>query len=155
MKTLSAKQILDIGDVVHLTGVPPSTLRFYEEKGLIRSTGRNGLRRLYQSHVLQQLEFISLGQHAGLTLEEIASMFTPEGKLLVDRKFLLKKAEEVEKSLLKLSVIRNTLLHVAKCSAPNHMECPKFQRLLRVAGKKKPARTEKKQNRKISVNGST
>lgn len=147
MKAISTKQTLDIGEVVKLTGVPPATLRFYEEKGLIRSTGRNGLRRLFQSHVLQQLEFISLGRHAGLTLEEIASMFTSEGKLLVDRKFLLKKADDIERSLHKLSAIRNTLLHVAKCSAPNHMECPKFQRLLRVAGKKKrvaPTRARKR-----------
>lgn len=132
------KQVLDIGEVAALTGVPPATLRFYEEKGLIRSTGRNGLRRLFNSHVLQQLEFIALGQHAGLSLEEISSMFTPEGKLLVNRRFLLDKADDVERSLQKLTAIRNTLLHVAKCSAPNHMECPKFRRLLHVAGKKKP-----------------
>ncbi|WP_413943084.1 helix-turn-helix domain-containing protein [Bdellovibrio sp. HCB-162] len=140
MKSVSTKQTLDIGEVVQLTGVPPATLRFYEEKGLIRSTGRHGLRRLFQAHVLQQLQFITLGKHAGLTLEEIASMFTSEGKLLVDRNFLFQKADEIEKSIHKLSAIQNTLLHVAKCSAPNHMECPKFQRLLEVAGKKKPRR---------------
>jgi DNA-binding transcriptional MerR regulator len=126
---------LDIGQVVQLTGVPPSTLRFYEEKGLIRSTGRNGLRRLFSSHVIQQLEFIGLGQHAGLTLEEIASMFTTEGRLLVNREFLFEKAKKMERSIQQLTAVRNTLLHVAKCSAPNHMQCPKFQRLLRVAGK--------------------
>ncbi len=128
---------LDIGEVVRLTGVRPSALRFYEEKGLIRSTGRKGLRRLFSSHVLQQLEFIGLARHAGLSLEDIASMFTPEGKLQVNRGFLVKKADEMERSIRKLTTVRNTLLHVAKCSAPNHMECPKFQRLLRVAGKLK------------------
>lgn len=140
MKIIPKNQTLDIGEVVNMTGIPPATLRFYEEKGLIRAKSRNGLRRQFQSHVVQQLEFISLGQHAGLTLEEIASMFTPEGKLSVDRKFLLKKAEDVERSIHRLNAVRNTLLHVAKCSAPNHMECPKFQRLLRVAGKKKVVR---------------
>ncbi|MGF6775459.1 DNA-binding transcriptional MerR regulator [Paraburkholderia sp. GAS334] len=35
---------LDIGEVVHRSGVPASTLRFYEEKGLITSRGRRGLR---------------------------------------------------------------------------------------------------------------
>lgn len=132
----SDKRTLDIGEVTKLTGVPPSTLRYYEEKGLIRSTSRHGLRRLFNSHVLEQLQFIALGQHAGLTLEEIASMFTAEGKLLVNRQFLVNKASEVEKSIQKLTTVKNTLLHVAKCSARNHMECPKFRRLLRVAGKK-------------------
>ncbi|WII72628.1 helix-turn-helix domain-containing protein [Bdellovibrio sp. 22V] len=137
MKANSINKTLDIGEVVRLTGVPPSTLRYYEEKGLIRSTGRHGLRRLFNSHVLQQLEFIALGRHAGLSLEDIASMFTPEGKLQVNRGFLFEKADEMEKSIRKLTAVRNTLLHVAKCSAQNHMECPQFQRLLRVAGKRK------------------
>jgi DNA-binding transcriptional MerR regulator len=36
---------LDISEVAHRAGVPASTLRFYEEKGLIAPTGRRGLRR--------------------------------------------------------------------------------------------------------------
>jgi len=136
MKTDFAKRTLDIGEVVRLTGVKPSALRFYEEKGLIRSTGRHGLRRLFNSHVLQQLQFIALGRHAGLSLEEIASMFTTEGRLQVKRGFLLEKADEMEASIRKLTAVHKTLLHVAKCSAPNHMECPKFIRLLHLAGKK-------------------
>src|SRR5690242_5737449 len=36
---------LDIGDVARRAGLPVSTLRYYEEKGLIASVGRNGLRR--------------------------------------------------------------------------------------------------------------
>ena len=147
MKPNSTSEALDIGDVVRLTGVRPSTLRFYEENGLIRSTGRHGLRRLFNSQVLQQLEFIALSKHAGLTLEDIASMFTPEGKLQVNRDFLYVKANEIERSIRKLASIRNTLLHVAKCSAPKHMECAKFQRLLRVAGKKNAASLKPKKRR--------
>lgn len=147
MKSESVKKTLDIGEVSRRSGVPPSTLRFYEEKGLIRSTGRQGLRRLFQSYVLQQLEFIALGRHAGFTLEEIASMFSTEGRLQVDRRLLLEKTRELEKSIQRLTATRNTLLHVAKCSAPNHMECPRFQRLLRIAGKKRPARETPKKSR--------
>lgn len=142
--TVARKSSLDIGEVVKMTGVPPSALRFYEEKGLIRSTGRNGLRRQFASHVIQQLEFITLAQHAGLTLDDISSMFTTEGRLQVDRNFLLIKAKEMERSIRQLEAIRTTLLHVAKCSAPNHMECPKFQRLLRVAGKKSRVRGKRR-----------
>jgi DNA-binding transcriptional MerR regulator len=43
---------LDIAEVAHRAGVPASTLRFYEEKGLISSTGRRGLRRQYDPGVL-------------------------------------------------------------------------------------------------------
>lgn len=145
------KKTLDIGEVVEQTGVPPSTLRFYEEKCLIRSSGRHGLRRLFDSHVLQQLEFIYLGRHAGLSLEEIAKMFSTEGKLQVNRQFLVNKADEIEKNIERLSAVRNTLLHVAQCSAPNHMECPKFQKLLRIAGKKQAhqAKLTKKSKKRL------
>lgn len=128
------KPSLDIGEVAELTGMRPSTLRFYEEKGLIRPTSRKGLRRQYGACILQQLEFIALGQNAGLSLGEISVMFTSEGFLQVDRRVLVKKADDIGRNLRKLEAVRNTLLHVAKCSAANHMECPKFRRLLRVAG---------------------
>lgn len=38
---------LDIADVTQRAGLPASTLRYYEEKGLIVSNGRRGLRRQY------------------------------------------------------------------------------------------------------------
>ncbi|MEM6993430.1 MAG: MerR family transcriptional regulator, partial [Myxococcota bacterium] len=70
---------MDIGEVARATGLPPSTLRFYEAKGLIESCGRRGLKRLFDPGVLETLALISLGRSAGLSLEEIASMFTPRG----------------------------------------------------------------------------
>ena len=38
---------LDIAEVAKRSGVPASTLRFYDESGLIASVGRRGLRRLF------------------------------------------------------------------------------------------------------------
>ena len=129
------KKTLDIGEVVRSSGLPPSTLRFYEEKGLIRSTGRRGLRREFDSSILEQLEFIALGRHAGFTLPEIAKMFSADGRFKIDRRQLLNKADQLEKTLKRLAAIRDGLRHVANCPAKSHFECPKFQRLLRVAGK--------------------
>ena len=128
--------MLDIGDVVHISGLPPSTLRFYEEKRLIRSIGRTGLRRLYDHRVLQRLEFIAMGQIAGFGLEQISAMFAKDGRLKVDRNLLMEKSTELERSIKQLGAIRNTLEHVAHCSASDHLECPKFLRLLKLAGKK-------------------
>jgi DNA-binding transcriptional MerR regulator len=130
------KKMLDIGEVSKLSGLPPSTLRYYEEKGLIRSMGRTGLRRLFDSRVLERIEFIAMGQIAGFGLNDISKMFAADGRLKVDRKLLLKKADEIEKNIKQLGAIRNTLEHVAHCSAPDHLECPKFLRLLHLAGKK-------------------
>lgn len=49
-------------------GVAASTLRFYEEKGLFASVGRQGLRRRFDPGVLEQLTLIALGQVAGFSL---------------------------------------------------------------------------------------
>ena len=45
---------LDIAAVAQQSGVPASALRYYEEKGLIASVGRRGLRRLFDAGVLEQ-----------------------------------------------------------------------------------------------------
>ena len=47
---------LDIGEVVKRSGVPASTLRYYEQLGLLQSLGRRGLRRQYDEQVLERLE---------------------------------------------------------------------------------------------------
>lgn len=137
------KKILDIGEVSKASGLPPSTLRFYEEKGLIKSIGRSGLRRLFDHRVLERIDFIAMGQQAGFELEDIAAMFSKDGKLKVDRNLLLQKADELQRSIKMLGAIKNTIEHVAHCSAPDHLECPKFLKLLRLAGKKQ-VRTRKK-----------
>ncbi|WP_444996764.1 helix-turn-helix domain-containing protein [Aliikangiella sp. IMCC44359] len=129
-------QIIDIGKVVKLSGLPASTLRFYEEKGLIQSIGRNGLRRQYSDSVLEQLALISLGRSVGFSLENIATMLTPKGPD-IDRERLAAKADELDRSILQLTAMRDGLRHAANCPAPSHLECPKFRRLLNLAGKKR------------------
>ena len=51
---------MDIAEVAKRSGVPASTLRYYEEKGLIASVGRQGLRRVFTPNVLNQLALIAL-----------------------------------------------------------------------------------------------
>lgn len=115
------------------SGVPASTLRFYEEKGLIASTGRRGLRRVFSSGVLERLALIAMGSAAGFSLDEIALMFAPDGRPQIGRQVLFAKAEELDATIRKLSAVRDALRHAAACPAPSHMECPKFQRILRAA----------------------
>jgi DNA-binding transcriptional MerR regulator len=124
---------LDIAEVAHRSGVPASTLRFYEEKGLISSCGRRGLRRLFKPDVLDRLAVIALGSSAGFSLGQIASMFGPDGRPNIDRQLLTDKASELDRTIRQLSAMRDGLRHAAACRAPSHMECPTFRRLLRAA----------------------
>ena len=137
-------KLLDIGEVVKQSGLPASTLRFYEEKGLIRSVARRGLRRQYEAKVMQQLGLIALGRSAGFALDEIAQMVSPEGAR-IDRAQLRQKAEMLDEQIKRLTAMRNGLLHAIDCQAPSHLECPNFQRWLRLASKGHFARNESAQ----------
>ena len=124
---------MDITEVAKRSGVPASALRFYEEKGLIASVGRQGLRRVFDPGVLERLALITLGQSAGFSLDEIARMFAPDGSPQIDRKALATKADELDETIRKLSAMSEGLRHAAACRAPSHMECPTFRRLLKGA----------------------
>jgi len=127
---------LDIGDVARHSGLPASTLRYYEEKGLIASTGRRGLRRQYDREVLQRLALIALGREAGFSLDEIRAMFGADGEPAIDRAKLDAKADELDHTIRRLSAVRDGLRHAAVCPAPSHLACPTFQKLLRVAARR-------------------
>ena len=124
---------LDIAEVAKRSGVPASTLRYYEDRGLIASVGRFGLRRTFDRRVLERLALIALGRSAGFSLDEIARMFAPDGRPQIDRQALAGKAQELDGTIRKLSAMRDGLRHAAACPAPSHMECPKFRRLLGIA----------------------
>jgi DNA-binding transcriptional MerR regulator len=125
---------LDIVEVSRRTGVPASTLRYYEEKGLIASIGRRGLRRLFDPAVLERLALISLGRAGGFALSEIAEMLTPEGLPRMDRARLDAKADELDRTIQRLTAMREGLRHAARCPAARPMECPTFRRAVRLAG---------------------
>ena len=90
---------LDIAEVAERSGLPASALRYYEEKGLIRSIGRRGLRRVFPAGVVERLALIALGRAAGFSLEEMARMFTRDGRLKIDRGQLAAKAKELDATI--------------------------------------------------------
>ena len=127
---------MDIATVAQRSGLPASTLRHYEAKGLIRSIGRAGLRRVFAPDVLERLALVALGRSAGFSLDEIASMFVGGGRPRIDRARLAAKADELDATMARLGALRDGLRHAARCPAPSHFECPTFRKLL--AGAKRP-----------------
>ena len=126
---------MDIAEVARRSGLPASTLRFYEEKGLIASTGRRGLRRVFDAGIVERLALIALGRAAGFSLEEIGRMFSPQGRPRIDRRALADKAEAIDQTIRRLLAMRNGLRHAAACPARSHFECPTFRRLIGAASR--------------------
>ena len=100
---------MDITEVAQRSRLTASTLRFYEEKGLIASIGRRGLHRVFDPKVLERLALIALGRSAGFSLDEIALMFAPDGRPRLDRPMLAAKAEELDRTIRKLTEMRDGL----------------------------------------------
>ena len=129
-------KLLDIGEVPKVSGVSPSALRYYEETGLISPVARRGLRRQYSPDVLLRLNLIIMGKAANFSLDEIAGMFSRDGKPEISRALCSAKARELNEKIHDLTALRDTLLHVASCPALSHMDCPTFRRLAGIAGKR-------------------
>lgn len=64
-------KLLTIGEVSHRSGVAQTSLRFYEDRGLISSTRSGGNQRRYDRAVLRRLAFIRAAQRVGLSLEQV------------------------------------------------------------------------------------
>lgn len=129
--------VLDIGEVAERSGVAPSTLRYYEEIGLISSLWRRGLRRQFDADVLLKLSLIAMGKAAGFSLEEIAGMFGQDGRPDIPRDQLRIRADELQRQMAELRTLRDILRHVADCPAPSHLECPTFRKLMQVASRRR------------------
>ncbi|MGE8062764.1 helix-turn-helix domain-containing protein [Pseudomonas sp. NPDC089547] len=121
---------MDIADVAKRTGVPASTLRYYEKKGLLTSLAGRGQRRQFAADVADRLALIALGQAAGFSLDEVGTMLVD---LQVDRQMLLAKADELDARIKRLQAMSKGLRHAAQCPEKDHLSCPKFQRLMKLS----------------------
>jgi len=62
---------LTIGELSERSGIATSAIRYYEDRGLIRSRRTPGNQRRYDRPMLRRLAFIRTAQRVGLSLEEI------------------------------------------------------------------------------------
>ena len=121
---------MDIADVAKRTGVPASTRRYYEKKGLLKSLAGHGQRRQFAADVADRLALIALGQAAGFSLDEVGAMLVD---LQVDRQMLMAKADELDARIKRLRAMSKGLRHAAQCPEKDHLTCPKFQQLMKLS----------------------
>ena len=129
---------LDIAEVVRRSGVAASALRYYEQLGLIAPIGRHGLRRVFADSVLERLALIALGRAAGLSLQEVGVMLAGEGAAYLDRARLAAQADALDRSIARMTAMRDGLRHAAACRAASHLQCSRFRALMRLATRAGP-----------------
>jgi MerR family transcriptional regulator, redox-sensitive transcriptional activator SoxR len=74
---------LTIGQLARRAGVATSAIRFYEARGLVRSSRTGGNQRRYEQAELRRIAFIRTAQRVGLSLEEIGEALAtlPESRV--------------------------------------------------------------------------
>lgn len=77
-----ANDLLTIGELAARTGLSVSAIRFYEEKGLVRSLRTSGNQRRFPRSDIRRLSFALIAQRLGLTVQDIAAELgsLPEGR---------------------------------------------------------------------------
>ncbi len=125
---MNKEESLSIGQVSKRSGVASSALRFYEERGLIRSQRASSGHRHYPRYVLRRISFIVFAQKVGLSLDEIASEIaklpedhTPNGQ---DWSKLSRTWKtRIEEKIAELERLKNGLSHCIGCGCLSLTEC--------------------------------
>jgi DNA-binding transcriptional MerR regulator len=68
------QQRLTIGELAKRAGVPTSTVRYYERRGLVTPDAWESGQRRYEEKSLRLLVFVGMLQDAGLSLDDIEGM---------------------------------------------------------------------------------
>ncbi len=130
--------LLDIGEVAERTGLAPSTLRYYEDRGLIEPAARRGLRRQYRPEVVARLAVVVLCQESRFTLAETRQVLATRGEPGW-RQLVARKLEEVRAQITTLEQAADGLAHALDCPSPDVLQCRHFRaHLARVLPARRP-----------------
>jgi MerR family redox-sensitive transcriptional activator SoxR len=104
-----------------------STLRYYEQIGLIPSPIRKSGKRIYEEDIIGRLEFIKLSQSAGFQIDEIKlwlegfdSNIPPSERWRV---MAIKKQQELVEKQNQISLMQSVLQNSLQCNCLSWDEC--------------------------------
>ncbi|MFW3117896.1 MerR family transcriptional regulator [Mycolicibacterium mageritense DSM 44476 = CIP 104973] len=115
---------MTIGEVARRAGVAQTTLRYYEQLGLLPAPGRVGGQRRYQESVLVRLEVIRLCKAAGFALDDIAVLMDDDtpGRPAA-RALAQAKLSEIDEQMTALTRARAIIEWGMQCTCPSIDAC--------------------------------
>ena len=128
MKKPTDSQVLTVGEVARRSGVPVSTIHFYEAKGLIESWRTKGNQRRYARSVLRRLAIILIAQRAGIPLSVIRDYLDklPPGPIKAKdwRELSQEWRAILDERITSLMQLRDQLNGCIGCGCLSLDECP-------------------------------
>jgi DNA-binding transcriptional MerR regulator len=119
---------MTIGQLAEETGVPTSTIRFWERRGLLIPDHRQSGQRRYTSDAVRSVAMLRLLQEVGLTLADIRRF--REERAITPRswhRLVAEKLTDVERQIAALEHARDLLSHASTCHHDDLLACPSFQ----------------------------
>ncbi len=113
---------MQIGTLASETGLSRDTLRFYEQRGLIRSTRSSNSYRSYPPETVQLLGYIRTAQRLGFSLSEIGESLpalwrstTPNESIGA---LLMEKVAVIDQKIEELAALKKELLERVMQTCP-------------------------------------
>ena len=122
--TARSREALTIGDVAREAGVAATTLRYYEQIGLLPPPARLAGRCRYDGSILARLEVIRLCKSAGFALEEIQLLFADDAPgRPASRALAEAKLAEIDAQMASLARARAVIEWGMSCTCPSIDAC--------------------------------
>lgn len=120
---------MNIGAAARQSGLPPKTIRYYEEIGLLKADRADNGYRDYSGEDVHRLRFVQRARGLGFSVEEcrqLLSLYGNSGRESSDVKALATaKLSEIDRKIEELKGLRKTLSHlVASCHGDARPDCP-------------------------------
>jgi Cu(I)-responsive transcriptional regulator len=131
---------MNIGQAAEASGLPPKTIRYYEEIGLVRSDRRGNNYRDYSETALHNLRFLARARALGFSIEEcrqLLSLYADRERASADvRQLAESHIREIETKIDELQRMKSTLGKlVSACHGDGRPDCPILEDLARPAAK--------------------
>lgn len=120
---------MNISEVAKRTGLPPKTIRYYEEIGLIRPARDTNGYRVFKDTDAHKLAFLGRARTLGFSIEDcrtLLALYEDETRASADVKRVAKDhLARIEEKLAQLESMRDTLTHlVQECAGDARPDCP-------------------------------
>ena len=126
---------MTIGEAAARSGVPPKTIRYYEEIRLITPADRRENRyRSYDETDVQTLRFIQRARSLGFSLKqvgELLALYRDRRRASKDvKRMALAHVAELDRKIAELTAVRNTIAELARrCHGDQRPDCPILEEL--------------------------
>lgn len=120
---------MNIGEVAERSGVPPKTIRYYEDIGLVRPQRSGNGYRSFRETDLHKLAFLGRARALGFSIEDcrnLLSLYEDETRESAQVKTIAEEhLSAIDDKIAQLQEMRETLSHLVEaCHGDHRPDCP-------------------------------